>query len=112
MREDYELCQAEGRPPLTLELALSDEALAKSGMPGGVTAADRAALRVCAALRDLGPGLADVALRVCCQLEGVETAERRMGWAARSGKIVLRIALERLRRHYDETYGRSGPMIG
>jgi len=25
---------------------------------------------------------------------------------------VLRIALMRLRRHYDETYGRSGPLIG
>ena len=44
--------------------------------------------------------------------KGIETAERRMGWAARSGKIVLRIALMRLRRHYDETYGRSGPLIG
>ena len=68
--------------------------------------------RVAAALRDLGPGLGDVALRCCCFLEGLEVAEKRMGWAARSGKIVLRIALMRLRRHYDETYGRSGPLIG
>ena len=68
--------------------------------------------RVALALRELGPGLGDVVLRVCCFLEGIEAAERRMGWAARSGKIVLRIALMRLRRHYDDTYGRSGPMIG
>ena len=64
------------------------------------------------ALRDLGPGLGDVALRCCCFLEGLEVAEKRMGWAARSGKIVLRIALMRLRRHYEETYGKSGPLIG
>ena len=68
--------------------------------------------RVAAALRDLGPGLGDVALRVCCFLEGIEAAEQHMGWAARSGKIVLRIALMRLRRHYEETYGKSGPLIG
>ena len=68
--------------------------------------------RVAAALRDLGPGLGDVVLRVCCYLEGIEATEQRMGWAARSGKIVLRIALERLRRHQDETYGRHGPRIG
>jgi hypothetical protein len=49
---------------------------------------------------------------VCCFLEGVEIAEKRMGWASRSGKIVLRIALTRLKRHYDDTYGASGPLIG
>ena len=58
--------------------------------------------RVGAALRNLGPGLGDVALRVCCFLEGLETAEKRMGWSARSGKVVLRIALQRLKRHYDD----------
>ncbi|MCB1366035.1 MAG: helix-turn-helix domain-containing protein, partial [Rhodobacteraceae bacterium] len=67
--------------------------------------------RVARALADLGPGLSDVALRCCCHLEGLEQAERRMGWSARSGKIVLRIALQRLRRHYDETHA-AGRMIG
>jgi hypothetical protein len=65
-----------------------------------------------AALAELGPGLGDVALRCCCYLEGLESAERRMGWSARSGKIVLRIALQRLKRHYDATLGPGGPLIG
>jgi len=43
-----------------------------------------------------------VALRCCCYLQGLEIVEKRMGWSARSGKIVLRIALQRLRRHYDD----------
>ena len=68
--------------------------------------------RVEAALRELGPGLGDVALRCCCLLEGLETTEQRLGWAARSGKIVLRIALQRLARHYEEQHGRFGPLIG
>ena len=71
-----------------------------------------ASARVVAALQDLGPGLSDVVLRCCCFLEGLETAEKALGWSARSGKIVLRIALQRLRRHYDEAYGKHGPRIG
>ncbi len=67
--------------------------------------------RVAAALTDMGPGLSEVALRCCCHLEGLEAAERRLGWSARSGKIVLRIALQRLKRHY-ETTGSSDRMIG
>jgi hypothetical protein len=68
--------------------------------------------RVSGALRDLGPGLGDMVLRCCCFLEGLEVAEKRMGWSARSGKIVLRIALQRLRLHYEATYGKHGPLIG
>lgn len=52
------------------------------------------------ALQALGPGLGDIALRVCCFLEGMERAEKRLGWAARSGKVVLKIALQRLAVHY------------
>lgn len=113
LREDFELAQMGPRVAQNWDRFLtgSDRGGFRpdSGMAEGPA---RARDRVAAALRDLGPGLGDVALRVCCFLEGIETAERRMGWAARSGKIVLRIALMRLRRHYDETYGRSGPLIG
>lgn len=56
--------------------------------------------RVSNAMKVLGPGLADVALRVCCFLEGMEKAEKRLGWSARSGKVVLKIALQRLADHY------------
>ena len=75
-------------------------------------AAAEARKRVADAMAELGPGLSDVVLRCCCYLEGLETTEKRLGWSARSGKIVLRIALMRLKRHYDETVGPGGPMIG
>lgn len=110
LREDFELAQMASRDTQIWDRFLSDPSrLPATGMDGASGAARE---RVAAALRDLGPGLGDVVLRVCCYLEGLEVAERRMGWAARSGKIVLRIALQRLRRHYVETYGRSGPLIG
>ena len=56
-----------------------------------------------AALADLGPGLGDMVLRCGCYLEGLEVTEKRMGWSARSGKIVLRIALQRLRRQVESS---------
>ena len=68
--------------------------------------------RFIASLRDLGPGLADIALRSCCLNEGLERSEAALGWSARSGKVVLRIALVRLKRHYDALYGAGGGQIG
>ncbi|MWD29509.1 helix-turn-helix domain-containing protein, partial [Aquicoccus sp. SCR17] len=78
---------------------------ARSGPPA-------ARLRAAAALRDLGPGLGDMALRCCCRMQGLETAEREMGWSARSGKIVLRIALQRLKRHFDAQRDGPGALLG
>jgi len=113
LREDFELAQMGPRVAQNWDRFLTGSDRGGFHSDSGGAAGPRAARdRVALALRDLGPGLGDVALRVCCFLEGIEAAERRMGWAARSGKIVLRIALQRLRRHYDETYGRSGPLIG
>jgi hypothetical protein len=113
IRQDFELAQMGPSITQNWERFLSgpvDQSRSGSSLGEGSAAAARA--RVAAALRDLGPGLGEVVLRVCCYLEGIETAEQHMGWAARSGKIVLRIALQRLARHYLETYGRGGPMIG
>jgi hypothetical protein len=113
LREDFELAQMGPRVAQNWDRFLTggDRGAFQpdSGIGEGPSSARS---RVAAALRDLGPGLGDVALRCCCFLEGLEVAEKRMGWAARSGKIVLRIALMRLRRHYEETYGKSGPLIG
>ena len=113
LREDFELAQMGPRVAQNWERFLTVSDRGGFHNDAGLAQGPRVARdRVAAALRDLGPGLGDVALRVCCFLEGIEAAEQRMGWAARSGKIVLRIALQRLRRHYDETYGKHGPLIG
>lgn len=112
LREDFELSQM--GPSVTQNW---DRFLTGGGRAGfapdarvGGGASD-ARDRVARALADLGPGLSDVALRCCCYLEGLEMAEKRMGWSARSGKIVLRIALQRLKRHY-EGPGGMDRMIG
>jgi lambda repressor-like predicted transcriptional regulator len=113
LREDFELAQMGPRVAQNWDRFLTGgDRGAFQPDSGQAEGPSSARARVAAALRDLGPGLGDVALRCCCFLEGLEVAEKRMGWAARSGKIVLRIALMRLRRHYEETYGKSGPLIG
>ena len=107
LREDFELAQMGPRVAQNWEnfLCAGDRGnFAQGAGPGEGPSAARD--RVTAAFQDLGPGLGDVVLRCCCFLEGMEAAEKRMGWSARSGKIVLRIALQRLRRHYEERYGK------
>lgn len=52
------------------------------------------------ALEAVGPGLSDVLVAVCCHLQGLEEAERGLSWPVRSGKVVLKIALQRLAAHY------------
>ncbi|MCU0803155.1 MAG: helix-turn-helix domain-containing protein [Rhodobacteraceae bacterium] len=113
LREDFELAQMGPRVAQNWDRFLTAGDRGSFRPDAGVAEGPRSARdRVALALRDLGPGLGDVVLRVCCYLEGIETAEKRMGWASRSGKIVLRIALMRLKRHYDETYGKAGILIG
>jgi hypothetical protein len=53
-----------------------------------------------AALAALGPGLSDIAWRTLCALEGLPAAEGALGWPARSGRVVLGLALDRLADHY------------
>ncbi len=52
------------------------------------------------AIEDIGSDLSDIAWRIICGGEGVPAAEKKLGWPARSGKLVLKIALDRLGDHY------------
>ncbi|MBV1687673.1 hypothetical protein KRR38_08285 [Novosphingobium sp. G106] len=47
-----------------------------------------------------GPGLADVLWRVVCAGEALPDAERSLAWPARSGKLVLKLALDRVAGFY------------
>lgn len=112
LREDFELAQMGPRVAQNWDGFMTagiDVSRQSTGYRGG---SESARDRVGSALRDLGPGMGDIVLRVCCFLEGIELTERRLGWSARSGKIVLRLALMRLERHYQEVYGGSYPLIG
>ncbi|MEM7426902.1 MAG: DUF6456 domain-containing protein [Pseudomonadota bacterium] len=55
-----------------------------------------------AAVSAVGPELADPLIEVCCFLHGVEETENKFAWPKRSGKLVLRLALSALARHYDD----------
>lgn len=111
LREDFELAQMGPRMEQNWDQFLTDGACDDDAVQP-VRGPDAARSRLKSALRDLGPGLGDVALRCCCYLEGLETTEQTLGWSARSGKIVLRIALQRLRRHYEERASQGGDLIG
>ncbi|MFB9150512.1 DUF6456 domain-containing protein [Roseovarius ramblicola] len=111
LREDFELAQMAPRMAQNWDHFLSQASNPATQPDAPGFGAEAAHARLIGALRELGPGLGDVALRCCCYLEGLETAEKKMGWSARSGKIVLRIALHRLRRHY-ERLGEGAGLIG
>jgi hypothetical protein len=59
--------------------------------------------RIEQAMNAVGPDFASLLLDVCCFLKGMEDAEKGNGLPQRSGKIVLKFALNALARHYGMT---------
>ena len=101
LRDDF--ARAATMPSVTMRW---DGAPSGSGARGAPPAADpsasrlQARLRFDAAVAAAGPGLGDVLWRVVCMGEGLETAERALGWPTRAGKLVLCLALDRVAAFY------------
>lgn len=101
LRSDFELSASS--PRLTASYDGVPTSGGRHSNPTGLdpTEAQMAAkARLQRALDHVGPGLSDILVRVCCHLEGMEQAEKGMGWPSRSAKVVLLIALDRLADHY------------
>ena len=97
-----------GRPTPGYEALVVDQETGEpcaEGVPGeaGLTATERqvaAKDRFDGAMREAGSDLSDILWRVVCGCETLPVAEKELHWPARSGKLVLRIALERVAGFY------------
>jgi hypothetical protein len=101
LRRDFEVGQLQ--PRITANWSASVNEGRRSGTGGMADLTDMALaarLRFDRAMQAVGPELSGVLVDVCCFLKGLEVVERERQWPARSAKLVLRLALESLARHY------------
>ncbi|MCX7285412.1 MAG: DUF6456 domain-containing protein [Novosphingobium sp.] len=98
LRADFERAQ------LSPSVTMRWDAVRISGTADrGLNASERhlaARQRFDAAIAHAGKGLSDILWRVVCAGEGLPLAEKALEWPVRSGKLVLRIALDRVADHY------------
>lgn len=98
LRADYE------RAGLPVSLTMRWEPVRiRGGADAGLSPTERqmaAKRRFDGAMAAAGKGLADVLWRVVCACESLPDAERALAWPARSGKLVLRLALDRVADFY------------
>lgn len=98
LRADWERAQL--APSVTMRW---DAVRVKGGGERGLNPTERqlaAKARFDGAIAAAGPGLADVLWRVVCAGEALPEAERALAWPARSGKLVLKLALDRVAGFY------------
>lgn len=98
LRADYERAQL--GPSVTMRW---DPVRIRSTNDNGLAPSERqiaARQRFGGAIAAAGKGLEDILWRVVCACETVTAAEKELEWPARSGKLVLRLALERVADFY------------
>lgn len=98
LRSDYERAQLSANVTMRW-----DPVRVKTTGDVGLSAAEKqlaAKQRFDGALAEAGKGLQDILWRVVCAGEGLPTAEKTLGWPARSGKLVLKLALDRVADFY------------
>ena len=110
LRADYERAQL--MPRVTANWMASVAGRRRSG-ENGIAELTESALaarrRVEAALKSLEPEMANLAVDFCCFLKGLEQVEAERQWPARSAKVVLRLTLAALARHYGLSTRARGP---
>ena len=89
-----EMCIRDRSRPVYVDGGASNKA---DDIPQGLLDAQK---RVAQALAYIGPGLADMAVDVCCCESGLEATEKKYALPRRSAKIMLKLALMRLSVHY------------
>jgi len=102
LRRDFEIGRLQ--PRVTANWSASVNSGRRTGDSGGISdltdTALAARIRLDRALDAVGVELSGLLVDTCCFLKGLETVERERWWPARSAKLVLRIALQSLARHY------------
>ena len=102
LRQDYERAQ------LAPSVTMNWNATAALGSGGGNapdtpppgTMQIQAKRHFDAAIAAAGPGLQDILWRVVCACESLPASEKALGWPARSGRLVLGLALDRVAGYY------------
>lgn len=97
LRADWETAQL--APGVTMRW----DPVRVSGGDRGLSGTERqlaAKARFDGAAAAAGPGLADVLWRVVCAGQTLPDAEKALQWPVRSGKLVLRLALDRVAEFY------------
>ena len=102
LRSDFTRARMTPRVTANWTASVSDKR--RDGGAGGLAEFSDATIaarqRVERALDAAGPDFAGVLMDFCCFLKGVEEIERDRAWPARSAKLVVRLALSCLARHY------------
>ena len=110
LRADYERAQL--MPRVTANWMAAVAGKRRSGENGTAELTESALgarRRVEAALASLEPEMADLAVDFSCFLKGLEQIENERRWPARSAKVVLRLTLAALARHYGLSTRARGP---